>query len=167
MVVVREMQPFHWRHRGVVLHQRHLRRDRCCSDCLSPARPPETPPWQCRTHCLPRETLFSPSVLSFPVCICFVPPICMARRSGEKNVFAGSAWHPLFPCLAHRSLSDPPSGLGWPRWPWLISTCFPPGEAEYLLIFLQVLIWSFPNRFILFPARIFNFLRSAFGNYLC
>lgn len=147
----------------------HLQRDRYCHlNCSSSGRLPETSLQQCQNHCLPQETVFSPCMLSFPVCICFVPHICIARCLGKRMCFQTAlgtccslALLPNLSLILSTGCVDL-TGCGSSA-----PTCFPPGEAEYLLIFLQVLIWSFPNRFILFPAHIFNFLRSAFGNYLC
>lgn len=127
-------------------HQCHLYGDRRCLNCSSSGRLAETFPQRCQNHCLPQETIFSPCMFSFPVCICFVPCICFARCLGKRTCLQTA----LGTCcslalLPNLSLILPTSCVGLIGRRSSAPTCFPPGEAEYLLILMRVLIWSFPN----------------------
>lgn len=109
----------------------HLYGDRRCLNYSSSWRLPETS--------LPQETTFSPWMLSFPLHIYSSYLYC--KVFGEKNVFSDSTWHPPFPCLPPKSVSHPPTGcVGLVGHGSSAPTCFPPGEAEYLPIFLRVSI---------------------------
>lgn len=117
----------------------HPSGDRRCLNCSSSGRPPGTSPQQCRNHRLPQEATFSPCVLSFPACICSSYLYC--KVFGEKNMFSDRAWHLCsLALLPEPSLILPTGCVGLTGCGSSAPTSFPPGEAEYLLIFHRVLI---------------------------